>query len=340
MKSSAAQTPGKRAGVAVPTGLVYSDLLAPGIQRRRRGKGFSFHLDDGSGVAPAVAEWCRALAIPPAWREVWISLQRNGHILCTGLDDRGRRQYRYHPDWTTARNLVKFDGLMTFARRLYRIRDRVEIDLRAQRHSHRRMVAAVVRLIDEGLVRVGNDDYARTNGTYGASTLRERHVSLDGDRVAFAFTGKSGKARRIDLDDAELARTLHYAQELPGQRLFRYRDDAEQLRDVQSQDVNDYLQDASGLAISAKDFRTWGGTVAAWQHADAHRQSPPKRPELQAIKHAAGRLGNTAAVARTFYVHPLLVAAIEAGDVPPRARRSRKNMNIEETSVVRWLESL
>jgi len=339
MTAGAASSGDTRADAA-PAGLVYSDLQASGIRRRRRGKGFSFHLDDGTSVPPAVAVWCRSLAIPPAWQRVWICQQRNGHILCTGFDARGRRQYRYHPDWTSARNLVKFDGLADLARRLHRIRDRVAIDLRAQRHSHRRVVAAVVRLIDEGLVRVGNEGYARSNGTYGASTLQERHVSLDGEHVALAFTGKSGQARRIDVDDAALARTLHYAQELPGQRLFRYLGDAGEVRDVQSHDVNDYLQACCGCATSAKDFRTWGGTVAAWRHADAHRNAPPARPEVQAIKYAADLLGNTVAVARKFYVHPSLVAAIEAGNVPPRARRSRKHMNIAETSVARWLESL
>jgi len=324
----------------VPPGLVYSDLDEPGIRRRKRGTGFGFHLEDGTAVPAPVARWCRELAIPPAWRDVWISRQRNGHIQCTGLDARGRRQYRYHPDWTTTRNLAKFDGLLGFARRLHRVRDRIDTDLGAARHSHRRMVAGVVRLIDRGLVRVGNDGYSRDNGSFGASTLRTRHLTLDGANVALAFTGKSGKARTVDLDDAALARTLRFAQELPGQRLFRYRDGADRVRDVQSHDVNVYLQEATGHETSAKDFRTWGGTVAAWRYADAHRDDADRRPELQAIKHAAAALGNTVAVARTFYVHPSLVAAIEAGDVPPRAKRSRKRMDICETSVVRWLQTL
>lgn len=338
MDSLATGTVVTPAGDHVPAGLVYSDLESPGIRRRVRGTGFSFHHENGRLVARDVAQWCRSLAIPPAWRQVWINRQRNGHILCTGLDAKGRRQYRYHPDWTVARNLVKFEHLADFAQRLHRIRDRVEIDLAGPRHGKRRMVAAAVRLIDRGLVRVGNEAYTRQNGSVGATTLTASHIALDGSAVTLDFPAKSGKRRELDIEDDALARTLRYAQELPGQRLFRWRSDDGTLRDILSDDVNAYLSQASGLDVTAKDFRTWGGTVAAWTYADAHRDDPPARPEHAAIKHAAAVLGNTVAVSRKFYVHPALVAAIEATDVPPRAKRSRKQLDIAETSVLRWLE--
>ena len=204
------------------------------------------------------------------------------------------------------------------------------------------MVAAAVRLVDRGLVRVGNEAYARDNRTFGATTLQPEHVDVDsGDGVTLDFVGKSNQERHIAFEDAALARSLRYCQELPGQRLFRYRGGDGKVHPVDSSDVNAYLRKASGIeAVSAKDFRTWGGTVAAWCHADSHRGEALPRPDVAAVRHAAETLGNTVTVARKYYVHPALLAAIARGETPPRAARSRKNMDIRETSVARFLDSL
>ena len=324
-------------------GLVHADLSAPGYGRRRHGRGFTYlkpdgeRLDDGKAVAH-----CRALVIPPAWSEVWIGRQTNGHILCTGLDERERKQYLYHPLWNEWRNRRKFESLVEFATRLHRIRDATARDLKGARVSRRRVVAAAVRLVDRGLVRVGNEAYVRDNRTFGATTLRTRHVEAEPDgTITVDFTGKSNKDRHLAFEDPALARSLRYCAELPGQRLFQYADDDGEARPVTSSDVNGYLRDASGLEdISAKDFRTWGGTVAAWQHADAHRDERLAKPDAEAVRHAAETLGNTVTVARKYYVHPELLRTIAARDPPPRANRSRKRLDVSETSVLRWLESL
>ncbi len=321
--------------------LVYADLGAPGYGRRRRGKGFSWHRADGTSLTdPATLARCRALVVPPAWREVWVCTEEYGHIQCTGLDARGRKQYRYHELWHELRNREKFDGLARFGARLHRIRRAADEAMTGARHDKRRVVAAAVRLIDLGLVRVGNDAYARQNGSHGATTLRARHAEVQGDALLLDFDGKSGVRRELDLHDAGLARSVLYCQELPGQRLFRYRGADGEVHPVSSSDVNAWLEEAAGEPFTAKDFRTWGGTVAAWQYADAHRADPAAHPEVQAVKHAAGVLGNTVAVARKYYVHPALLARIEARDVPARAKRSRKRLDVSETSVLRFLESL
>ena len=321
--------------------LRWADLEAPGYGRRRRGRGFSWHLPDGGRLDDAVAvERCRALAVPPAWSGVWVCTDEHGHIQCTGVDARGRKQYRYHALWREIRNREKFDGLVEFGAALRRIREAGDAAMAGPRHDKSRVVAAAVRLIDSGLVRVGNSAYARDNGTYGATTLGERHAEVRGDSVALDFRGKSGRRREIDIEDPALARSLRYCQELPGQRLFRYRGADGEVYSVDSGDVNAWLREATGEPFTAKDFRTWGGTVAAWQHADAHRGDGLDRPDAKAIGHAAATLGNTVAVARKFYVHPALVEAVAAGEVPPRARRARARLDVSETSVLRFLESL
>ena len=320
--------------------LTYADLAAPGYSRRRRGRGFSWHRPDGRRLDDAAAvERCRALVIPPAWNEVWVCTDEHGHVQCTGLDARGRKQYRYHALWQELRNREKFDGLVEFGRSLHRIRDAMDDAMAGPRHDKSRVVAGAARLIDLGLVRVGNRAYARDNGTYGATTLRREHAEIRGDSIVLDFDGKSGQHRDIDIEDAALARTLRYCQELPGQRLFSYRGADGKVHPVDSGDVNAWLHAATGRPFTAKDFRTWGGTVAAWQHSDAHRDDGAAKPEVRAIEHAAATLGNTVAVARKFYVHPALLDAVAAGRVPPRAKRSRKRLDVSETSVLRFLES-
>ncbi len=319
----------------------YADLDGPGYSRRRQGRGFSYFSADGKRLSDSgEIAWCKSLVIPPAWQQVWISPNRRAHILSTGLDAKQRKQYLYHPEWNTWRNLQKFEGLQVFPRRLQRIRARVEADLSRARFSRRRVIASAVRLIDQGLVRVGNEAYRRDNQTYGATTLRSEHVEVGKDSVDIDFTAKSGKHRHIELDDPALARSLAACQELPGQRLFQYRTRAGKVVAVTSTDVNAYLKDASGNWVTAKDFRTWGGTVAAFRHADAHREEAPRKLAVAAAKHAAAVLGNTLTVARKYYIHPALLVAIEAGETPPPAPRRWQQLDREETSVAKWLQTV
>lgn len=324
-------------------GLVYADLDKPGYGRRPHGRGFMYLTSKGERLAAtSPLDYCRSLVIPPAWTDVWIGTMTNGHIQATGIDEAGRKQYLYHPLWNEWRNRRKFDTLIEFASRLYRMRDSVARDLKGAKVSRRRVVAAAVRLVDKGLVRVGNDAYARDNSTFGATTLRERHVEHSSNgNIILDFKGKSNKERHVEFEDPALSRSLAYCEELPGQRLFQYRDSAGKLRPVGSSDVNAYLRAASGLEdVSAKDFRTWGGTVAAWQFADAHRDEKINRLEVKAARHASETLGNTLTVARKYYVHPALLKAVANGEVPVRAKRSRKQLDVSETSVLRWLESI
>lgn len=321
--------------------LIYADLSSPGYGRRRCGKGFCFLTRSGRVLKDKrLIAYCRSLVIPPAWREVWISPQRRAHILCTGLDDRARKQYIYHPLWTEQQNLEKFAELLPFAKALPELRRAVKADLRKRYVCKSRVVAAVVRLIDTGLIRVGNAVYHRENKTFGATTLLTRHACLSGATVALSFRAKSGKRRSLELDDAALARSVSHCQELPGQRLFQYEDEDGNVVPVSSSDVNDYLKHNTGQEFTAKTFRTWGATVLAYEHAQLHDEATGKALEIESLRYAASRLGNSMATARKYYVHPDLLQAIRAGDVPEAAGRRRSGLSLAETSVVRFLEGI
>ena len=306
---------------AMPSGLRHSSDDTPGIRRRPRGKGFSYRSDNGKTVSSLVErERLTKLAIPPAYRDVWICPSPQGHLQATGRDARGRKQYLYHPDWRAARDETKFERMVAFGSALPRVRAAVKRDLAqpagatAGTISQPAVVAALVRLLDTTMVRVGNDEYARTNKSYGLTTLRKRHAVLYGDQLRLKFRGKSGVEHVVTLKDKRVARIVQRCQTLPGQELFKYLDDAKQLRSVGSAEVNDYLRAASGGDFTAKDFRTWHGSATAlalfMQLAEAAQKAMTATVANQLIAEVAHLLGNTAAVCRKSYIHPEVLALL------------------------------
>ena len=292
--------------------LRYVSDEGPGIGRRRIGKGFSYRLPQGGPVKdPATLRRIKALAIPPAWTQVWICPLADGHIQATGRDEKGRKQYRYHPRWRETRDAAKFGHMVEFARALPRIRDQVEQDLRRPGLPRQKVLATVVRLLETTLIRVGNDDYAKHNGSYGLTTLRNRHVEVEGSQLRFTFKGKSGRIWQLQIADRRIARILRECQDLPGQELFQYLEEDGTRRSIDSGDVNDYLRDIAGTEVTAKDFRTWAGTVLAalalheFERFDT--RAAAKRNVKQAIEQVAQRLGNTPTICRKCYVHPGIV---------------------------------
>ncbi len=306
--------------VARQAGLRYTSDTQPGIRRVRRGKGFSYIGVDGQAVRDRDArDRIRLLAIPPAWTDVWICPWPNGHLQATGRDARGRKQSRYHARWREARDESKFDRMIAFAGALPVIRERTDADLARSGLPREKVLAAVVRLLELTLVRVGNEEYARLNKSFGLTTLRDRHATVRGRKVHFRFRGKSGRLHEVGIANQRLARVVRRCQELPGQDLFQYVDEDGELTSVASEDVNEYLREISGGDFTAKDFRTWAGTVLAYralralQPADSATDA--KRNVVEAIRVTAGRLGNTPAVARKSYVHPAVLDAYLDGRV-------------------------
>jgi len=313
---------------AVTAGLRYVTDRAPGIRRKRAGTGFAYVDPTGRIVRdPGELRRIRALAIPPAWEDVWICVNPLGHLQATGRDARGRKQYRYHPRWREVRDEAKYERLPSFAAALPLVRRRVARDLAQPELSMNKVVAAVVQLLEKTLIRVGNEEYARNNRSFGLTTLENAHARISGSKVRFRFRGKSGKFHDIVLSDARLARILRRCQELPGRQLFQYVDDDGVMRDVESSDVNDYLRAATGQDFTAKDFRTWAGTVLAAQALcemeEAASVTAARRHVLAAFDKVAVSLGNTRAVCRKCYVHPAIVETYLEGDLrdamPPRA---------------------
>src|SRR4051812_45033866 len=245
-------------------GLRYVTDGVRGIRRQRSGAGWTYHLPNGRTIRDAaLRKRLNKLAIPPAWTDVWICPDPDGHIQATARDARGRKQYRYHPQYREARDRSKFKRMLEFSEVLPRLRERIERDLRSKDLSRRQLLATVVRLLDRTLIRVGNDEYVRDNRSYGLTTLRRRHLTIDGSVLRFSFRGKSGVEHSIAVADPRLARIIQRCQDLPGQELFQYRDKAGKRHLISSDDVNDYLKEISGRDVSAKDFRTWGGTMLA-----------------------------------------------------------------------------
>jgi DNA topoisomerase-1 len=262
--------------------LQYVSDESPGITRHRSGKGFSYRDAEGQTIRDEdTLARIKQLAIPPAWKNVWICPRENGHIQATGLDDRGRKQYRYHPRWREVRDETKYTRMMAFGAVLPRIRERVDADLKKPGLPRKKVLAAVVRLMEKTAIRVGNDEYARTNGSYGLTTMKNHHAKVEGAHLIFRFKGKSGVRHSIDLNDRRLARIVAQTQDLPGQDLFEWVDDEGQPHRISSADVNDYLREISGEEFTAKDFRTWTGTVLA---AFALREMEAFDSEAQAKK--------------------------------------------------------
>jgi DNA topoisomerase-1 len=312
--------------------LRYVEDDEPGIARRRRGSGFEYRDPDGRRVSAADRKRIEALVIPPAWLEVWICRSADGHLQATGRDQRGRKQYRYHDHWREIRDQTKYHRVLAFGSALPEIRRRVSQDMARRKLSKDRVVATVVHLLDLTNIRVGNDEYARENNSFGLTTLKDRHVSVSGSTLRFRFRGKGGKDFDIACDDRRAARTVRRLEELPGQRLFQYLDDDGELGEVDSDDVNAYLHDVAGDGYSAKDFRTWTGTVLA---ACALERLGPfdsaagaKQQAVAAVRSVAGELGNTPAVCRRCYIHPEVFEAHRDGSLQrglrERSRRARR----------------
>lgn len=300
-----------------PSGLLYVRDTMPGIARLRERDGFRYRRPDGRALRDAKElQRIRSLAIPPAYEEVWICPLPQGHLQATGRDARGRKQYRYHPGWREARDADKFLRMSEFGAALPRIRAKVKRDLAAPVGSRASVLAALVRLLDTTLVRVGNDEYARTNGSFGLTTLRNRHAAVKGSTLHLRFRGKSGVWHEVALDDPRVARIVRACQAMPGQELFQYEDEAGRSHGLGSADVNDYLRELGGDDFTAKDFRTWHASVLALQLLCGLTETGPvsKRAANEVLREVAGRLGNTLAVCRRSYVHPGLVgAAVEHG---------------------------
>jgi len=302
----------------MPVGLRHSSDDTPGIRRRRQGKGFSYFNDSGQNVfSLADRERLAHLAIPPAYRDVWICPSPNGHLQATGRDARGRKQYLYHPDWRAAREETKFHRLVAFGSALPRIRAAVTRDLAQSPGasvSQAAIIATLVRLLDTTMVRVGNDEYARVNKSYGLTTLLKRHVALNGIKLLLKFRGKSGIEQEVALEDKRVARIVRRCQALPGQELFKYLDHNGQVHSVGSSAVNDYLGAASGGDFTAKDFRTWHGSATAlalfMQLDEAERKAITATAANQLIAEVARLLGNTVAVCRKSYIHPEVLALL------------------------------
>jgi DNA topoisomerase I len=327
--------------------LTYVSDEASGIRRRRAGSGFVYLDRRGHRVSSATTlARIRSLAVPPAWTNVWICPTPVGHLQATGRDARGRKQYRYHDEWRALRDRMKYDHVLRLAEHLPAIRARVDRDLRRRGLSRDSVIAAVVRLLDRSLIRVGNDEYVRENGSFGLTTLRERHVAIRGDSIRFRFRGKSGAHHTVEVTDARVARLLRKCLALPGAALFRYVDEAGEPRTVDSDMVNDYLRRITGEDFTAKDFRTWHGTVlAAWALKEAgpfETKAQSRRLVAGAVDEVAARLGNTPAVCRACYIHPELIAAYLDGSLSGLRRGpaigNGAGLSREEASVLRFLQ--
>jgi DNA topoisomerase I len=343
--------PADPAKAASAASLKYVSDESPGIQRKKAGTGFTYV---GAGGKPVRDEQTlrriKSLVIPPAWTEVWICPDADGHLQATGFDARHRKQYRYHPRFREVREQTKYNRMLDFARALPGIRRRVARDLKRRGLPREKVLAAVVKLLETTLIRVGNDEYAATNKSFGLTTLRDKHAAVKGSRIRFEFKGKSGVEHDVDLTDPRLARIVKQCQELPGQELLQYVDDDGNVRDVGSVDVNAYIRDVAGDDFTAKDFRTWAGTVlaaVALQELKAFdSQAQAKKNIVAAVESVAKKLGNTKAVCRKCYIHPaVLESYVEGGLARTLKRRTEeqltkglKSLKPEEAMVLTLLQ--
>lgn len=332
---------------AKAAGLRYACDHGPGIRRVRAGNGFRYLTADGRTITDEkTRKRIRQLAIPPAWTDVWISKDASSHLQATGRDARGRKQYRYHPRWREVRHQTKYDRLVPFARALPDLRRQVAADLRHVALSKNKVLAAVVELLGKTFIRIGNTEYARTNKSFGLTTLKDGHVKIRGSELRFAFRGKSGIRQSITFSDSRLARIVKKCQDLPGQELFQYLDDRGRRRVITSADVNAYLKQTTGAEFTAKDFRTWAGTLLA---AVALREEPhhtavtrAKSVIVRAVGQVAAHLGNTPSVCRSCYIHPYVIESYSDGTLSAKlaaARRRIRGLSADENAVLALLEN-
>jgi DNA topoisomerase-1 len=330
-------------------GLRYVSDTRPGIRRQMGRLGFKY-LDASGRVIRNKHEIARInkLAIPPAWTDVWICPDPKGHIQATGRDAKRRKQYRYHPNWRATRDETKYDRMLAFAAALPKIRQRTNVDLARPGLSRERVLATVIQLLEKSLIRVGNDEYARKNRSYGLTTMHNRHVEVRGSTIKFEFKGKSGKSHSVEVGDKRLARIVSACQDLPGQELFAYVEENGEHRDVGSADVNAYLKEITGEDFTAKDFRTWAGTVlacTALREVEAgESESKAKKNVVHAIEAVAGILGNTKAVCRKSYIHPAVIDSYMDGSMASALSRRvgqakrRAGLTSDEVAVLGLLE--
>jgi DNA topoisomerase I len=333
-------------------GLTYVSDEKPGIRRKRSGKGFRYESPQGAKIRDAATmKRIKALAVPPAWTDVWICLHGSGHVQATGRDARGRKQYKYHHRFREVRESTKYHHMLAFAESLPAIRAKVQEHLDLRGLPIDKVLATVVHLLEATLIRVGSDEYARTNKSYGLTTLKSRHVEVDGSALRFNFKGKSGKAWKLDVHDRRIAKVIRACQDLPGQELFQYIDEDGEKRDVTSSDVNAYLRGITGEDITAKDFRTWHGTVLAalalQEFEKFDSQAGAKRNLRDAIRKVATRLGNTPTICRKCYVHPEIVTTYIEGALrleikdgrQEELRKGLATLTPEEAAVLALLRS-
>ena len=349
LKSSPLYRPLPR-DMAERVSLVYVSDEEPGIRRRRSGTGFSYVGLGGKTIRDSrIIKRINALAIPPAWTDVWISADPDGHIQATGRDVKGRKQYRYHERWAVCRDEVKYGSLAEFASKLPDLRTQVDRDLRRHGLPRERVLAAVVWLLDNTMIRVGNEAYARDNKSFGLTTLKDRHVDVTGSQLRFAFKGKSGKEWKLRLTDRRIAKVVKGAQDIPGQQLFQYFEDDGSKGTVRSEDVNAYIREAIGEDFSSKHFRTWGGTVAAAAALADLERPDGKGARARALNEAIDRvsdvLGNTRTVCRNCYIHPAVIEDWSEGKLAGALKKARSSFrkvtdgfDEAEMTVLRWLE--
>jgi DNA topoisomerase-1 len=336
-----------RPPAAAQAGLVYASDDEPGIRRVRKGNGFTYFGPDGKRVTDRVAlERIRGLVIPPAWKDVWISGRPRGHLQATGRDARGRKQRIYHPAWRAVRDADKFSRMLGFARALPRIRRRVARDLGQPGLPREKVIATIVRLLEMTYARIGNEEYARDNGSFGLTTLRDRHVTITRSTVRFLFRGKSGRELELGVTNRRVARVVKRCEELPGQMLFQYLGPNGERRTVHSDDVNQYLQEISGEDYTAKDYRTWSATVLAIgalrDVARFESDAEAKHNVVAAIDSVARRLGHTRAVCRRSYVHPRVIDTYMDGSLEGIlsivSSKAYRNLKADEVAVLALLK--
>jgi len=317
---------------AKEAGLQYSDDESPGISRKKAGNHFEYFSKSRRIRDQATLRRINRLAIPPAWTDVWICPSPSGHLQATGRDDKGRKQYRYHEEWRAVRDANKFEHMIDFAKALPSIRRHIRGDLSLPGMPREKALATIVRLLEVTLIRVGNEEYARDNGSYGLATMKNRHVKINGEKVAFHFKGKSDRIHEISVYDPALAKIVRKCQHMPGQELFSYQDESGVVRNVRSDDVNEYLREISHADITAKDFRTWAGTVlAAIALRELENLQGVKRSASEvktAITAVAKVLGNTAAVCRKCYIHPTIIDGYLAGETIGAHPSSKTHLGI------------
>jgi DNA topoisomerase-1 len=330
--------------------LRYVTDARPGIRRERCGRGVRYRSAEGRIIRDRhVLKRIRSVMIPPAWEDVWICPLEHGHLQATGRDERKRKQHLYHPRWREVRDQTKYDRLLDFARALPVIRKRIRLDLELEGLCRSKVLATVVRLLEVSLIRVGNDEYARDNNSYGLTTMKNRHATVRGSKIKFQFRGKSGKDHSVQVEDRRVARIVRACQELPGQELFQYVDDEGQKQDVDSGDVNDYLHEITGKDFTAKDFRTWAGTVFVASElrklGPGDSEADSRKNVVVAVKATAQSLGNTPAVCRKSYIHPAVIEAFLNGSLIPRLEQGRSTtgskslwrLRPDEVAVMRFL---